>query len=159
VAKLLTHVDDKNNPTMVDVSEKSMAERTAIARGFIRLPEEVLSLVSEKDIHGKKGPVLATARIAGTMAVKKTHELIPFCHPIPIDSIKFKMELSDQGCEILCIVKTNYKTGVEMEALTGVQVAALTIYDMCKAVTQNMVIEESRLIKKTGGKKDYDYGN
>ena len=154
---MLTHVDQENNPTMVDVSGKKVTSRSATAYSFIKLPPVVLAAVSGTEIVGKKGPVIATARIAGTMAVKKTHELIPFCHPLPLDSIKFDIHLKSDGCELYCTVKTTHKTGVEMEALTGVQVAALTIYDMCKALSQDMVIEGARLLKKTGGKKDYEY--
>jgi cyclic pyranopterin monophosphate synthase len=153
---MLTHIDEKNNPTMVDVSEKEMTSRVATARTFVRLPDNIVQLISDGEIVSKKGPVLATARIAGTMAVKKTSELIPFCHPLPIDSIKFDMELSLNRLEITCCVKTVYRTGVEMEALTGVQIAALTVYDMCKAMSHEIVIEECKLLHKSGGKKDYD---
>lgn len=153
---MLTHLDSEHKPTMVDVSAKSVTARVATARCLITLPLEVLAAVEGDEILSKKGPVMATARIAGTMAVKRTAELIPLCHPLPIESIKFKTSLVEQGCEITCTVKASHKTGVEMEALTGVQVAALTIYDMCKAVSQAMVIKDCQLVRKTGGKNDYD---
>lgn len=153
---MLTHIDEKNNPTMVDVSDKLLTKRVAKAKATVRLPDEVIQLMSEGEIVSKKGPVLATARIAGTMAVKKTSELIPFCHAIPIESIQFEIGLKERHLEIICCVKTVYRTGVEMEALTGVQIAALTVYDMCKAMSHDIVIEECRLLHKSGGKKDYD---
>lgn len=157
---MLTHIDEQNLPTMVDVSNKEETERIALARTYVELPKEVLDLFDGKDLQSKKGPVFNTAIIAGTMAVKKTGDLIPFCHPLAIDSIKFKIELDDEDrvC-ITCSVKTFGKTGVEMEALTGAQVAALTVYDMCKAISQNIIINECRLLKKTGGKTDFDFGD
>lgn len=152
----LTHVDANNNPTMVDVSDKAITARTAVARTLVSLPSEILAELRDGEIYSKKGPVFQTAVIAGTMAAKKTSELIPFCHPLPIDSCKLQISVnSEQKVEIYCQVKVNHKTGVEMEALTGASVAALTIYDMCKAMSHEIIISETQLIKKSGGKSDY----
>ena len=153
---MFTHIDDENNPTMVDVTGKNISKRVAKAVAIVCLPDKIAQLMSEGEIVSKKGPVLATARIAGTMAVKKTSELIPFCHAIPIESIHFEIELKEHRLEIICCVKTIYRTGVEMEALLGVQIAALTVYDMCKALSHEIVIEECKLLHKSGGKNDYD---
>lgn len=172
----LTHVDAKTNtPTMVDVSAKQVTKRTALARSYVRLPSAVLGALSGNEIASPKGPVFATAIVAGTMGVKKTSELIPFCHPLPIEGCKFTIKMEEdaslpakkkkeEGEEsrrvvIDCEVSLHHKTGVEMEALTGASVAALTIYDMCKALSHDIVIEETRLITKTGGKSDYDSVN
>lgn len=151
----LSHVDSSNRPTMVDVSDKVVSEREAHARSEVRLPEEVLSHISDDEISTKKGPVFATAIIAGVMAAKKTHELIPFCHPLGLESCKVAIEVSGNRAVIDCRCKVTHKTGVEMEALTGASVAALTIYDMLKALSHDMVIVETRLMAKTGGKQDF----
>lgn len=151
---MLTHVDKNNLPTMVDVTDKDSSVRTATARSEIRLPEEMRAYLQGEELVLKKGPVIQTAIIAGTMAVKKTYEVIPFCHQIPLESCKFQITISkDLTITIECSVKTTYKTGVEMEALHGATVAALTIYDMCKAVSHHMVIGETKLVSKTGGKR------
>lgn len=142
---------------MVDVSDKQITKRMAIAQTTLILPLSVSSLLKNGDIMTKKGPVLSTAVIAGTMAVKRTFELIPFCHPIPIDSIQFESRFEgtdDRYLVLTCTVKNVAKTGIEMEALTGVSVAALTVYDMCKALSHDIVISETRLLTKTGGKSD-----
>jgi len=151
----LSHVDSANRPTMVDVSKKVVSEREAHARSRGQLPEEVLSQITGDEISTKKGPVFATAIIAGVMAAKKTHELIPFCHPLGLDSCKVAIEMDNDVAVIDCRCKVTHKTGVEMEALTGASVAALTIYDMCKALTHGIQIRELVLVEKTGGKKDY----
>ncbi len=153
----LTHVDEKNNPAMVDISEKSISKRVAIAEGFITLPIEVFAHIQSDEINVKKGPVIQTAIIAGTMAVKKTSDLIPFCHPLMIEKCTFAhFFLKDSlQLKIDCEVHTCGKTGVEMEALTGVQVALLTVYDMLKALTPHMTIGPVNLLKKTGGKSDF----
>lgn len=153
---MLTHVDENNNPTMVDISEKGVTTRTAVASCKVILPENVLAAVKDGDISTKKGPVLHTAIIAGTMAVKKTHELIPFCHPIALESIKFDLSFDDKNhLNIRCLVKNTGKTGVEMEALQGVSSAALTVYDMCKAMSHDIKIEAVQLEQKSGGKRDF----
>jgi len=149
-------VDANNQPTMVDVGGKAVTARTAVARSIVVLPPEVLAAVAGDEIVTKKGPVFQTAIIAGTMAAKKTHELIPFCHPIGLERCKFSIELQANGEVIIdCEVGLNHKTGVEMEALTGASIAALTIYDMCKALSHDIVIRDTRLLSKTGGKSDF----
>jgi cyclic pyranopterin phosphate synthase len=152
----LTHINDEGQPRMVDVSDKAVTQRTARARSRIRIPSEVADLFMDGDITGPKGPVFQTAIIAGIMAAKKTHELIPFCHPLALSGcdIDIVMDKEALTITIICKVKVEHKTGVEMEALTGASVAALAVYDMLKAVSHNMVIEETRLIEKTGGKSD-----
>ena len=154
----LSHVDSENRPTMVDVSNKSVSERTAHAQSVVRLPQEVMSQFSGDEIATKKGPVFATAIIAGVMAAKKTHELIPFCHPLGLDSCKVTIEIAEDSAVIDCVCKVTHKTGVEMEALTGASVAALTVYDMVKALSHDIVITETKLMAKSGGKRDFDRG-
>ena len=151
----LTHIDSANRPTMVDVSNKVASQREAHARSCVELPDVVLSQVAEDEIATKKGPVFATAIIAGVMAAKKTHELIPFCHPLGLDSCKVSIELDGSRAVIDCRCKVTHKTGVEMEALTGASVAALTIYDMLKALSHDIVISETKLMSKSGGKHSY----
>jgi cyclic pyranopterin monophosphate synthase len=158
---MLSHVDKKDNPTMVDVSGKSITSRKAIAQATIWFPPEITGdLDKNNEIVTKKGPVFQTAIIAGTMAAKKTSELIPFCHQINLDNCRIKIEWnSDSEVLVTCEVKTTGKTGVEMEALTGASVAALTIYDMCKALSHHIIIQEVRLIGKFGGKSDITHKN
>ena len=153
---MLSHIDKKNQPTMVDVGDKKVTQRTAHARAVVYLPPPVRAIIANGDITTPKGPVFQTAIIAGTQAAKKTPELIPFCHPIGLDGCKITIELDDEGRAIIdCRTKVLHKTGIEMEALTGASVAALTIYDMCKALSHDIVIGDVRLISKTGGKSDY----
>lgn len=154
----LNHFDHKGNAVMVDVTEKKITKRTAIASGKIKVSQEVIEAV----ISGtaKKGDVLGVARVAGIMAVKQTAQLIPMCHTLLIQKCSVDFEIIKETCEILarCTVKLEGKTGVEMEALTGVSVALLTIYDMCKAIDKSMVIGDVHLEKKTGGKSgDYNF--
>lgn len=151
-----THIDTYNNPTMMNVANKNVTNRTAHAQGVIEVPSEIMSQLLNGDFQTKKGPVFHTAIIAGTMAVKKTSDLIPFCHPLLIEGCKLDIVpvLGENKIQIDCTVDITGKTGVEMEALTGVTVAALTIYDMCKAITHQMTIGEIKLIKKSGGKSD-----
>ena len=153
----LTHLDENNNPSMVDVSHKAVTRRSATAQSVVFLPPEVQAAFHEGELMTPKGPVFHTAIIAGVLAAKQTHHLIPFCHPLGIENCKIHMQLDDAGnVRIHCTVTVTHKTGVEMEALTGASVAALTVYDMCKALSQDMVIGETRLLKKTGGKSDID---
>jgi len=154
----LSHVDDANRPTMVDVGDKSATDRTATARSIVKLPAQVVAALDGDEISTKKGPVFATAIIAGVMAAKKTHELIPFCHPLALDNCKISIAVAGDQAVIECSCRVHHKTGVEMEALTGASVAALTIYDMCKALSHDIVIGETRLISKTGGKQDFQHG-
>jgi cyclic pyranopterin monophosphate synthase len=151
----LSHVDAGNRPTMVDVGDKAVTTRTARARAIVRFPDDIRP-DRNAELRTKKGPVFDTAIVAGVMAVKRTHDLIPFCHPIPIDGCKLEIEWGDEGEVVIeCTVRATHKTGVEMEALTGAATAALTIYDMCKALTHGIRIEGIALVEKTGGKRDY----
>ena len=153
---MFTHVDSKNNPKMVDVSGKEESQKTAVAEGVVYLPAEVDKHFIDNEINTKKGPVFQTAIIAGTMGAKSTSQLIPFCHPLPLESCR--IEVAHQGkqtIKITCSVRTTHKTGVEMEALMGVNIAALTVYDMCKALSHKITIGEIKLVKKTGGRSDF----
>ena len=151
----LSHIDAQNRPRMVDVGDKQATDRSAHARTIVRLPDAIAVHISGDEIETKKGPVFATAIIAGVMAAKKTHELIPFCHPLGLENCRITIELHGGDAIIDCHCRVHHKTGVEMEALTGVSVAALTVYDMCKAMSHDIVIGDTRLIEKTGGKSDY----
>ena len=150
---MLSHVDDSNQPTMVDVSGKAVTRRTAQARARVILPPAVRAAFADGEIRTPKGPVFQTAIIAGTMAAKRTHELIPFCHPIGLDSCRIEIALDAAGDVVVsCTTRVEHRTGVEMEALTAASVAALTIYDMCKAIDKMMTLTDIRLLEKTGGK-------
>ena len=140
---------------MVDVSGKAITKRTATARSIVVLSDEIMTNLQHGDIQTKKGPGFQTAILAGTMGAKKTSDLIPLCHPLGLDSCKFKIEVSDNEVIIDCTCSLTAKTGVEMEALTGASIAALTIYDMCKAFSHDIIIKDTRLISKTGGKSDF----
>ncbi|MEH0154242.1 cyclic pyranopterin monophosphate synthase MoaC [Limibacter armeniacum] len=154
--KKFTHLDKDNNPSMVDISEKKVTERVAVAESIVVLPDEVIELLTGDEITTKKGPVFQTAIIAGIMGAKKTSELIPLCHPIGMDNCQLSIKVNDQHEVVIrCTAKVNSKTGVEMEALTGASVAALTVYDMCKAFSHDIIIKETKLVSKTGGKSDY----
>lgn len=148
----LTHFDDEGNAIMVDVSGKQDTTRTAVAKGKIKVNKDVMDAIINREV--KKGDVLAVAQIAGIMAVKKTWELIPLCHPLMLQkcSIDFDIDKDKNEVEAICTVKVDGKTGVEMEALMGVHIALLTIYDMCKAIDKSMVMTDIHLVKKTGGK-------
>ncbi len=146
----MTHLDENGRAIMVDISRKIDTERIAVASGTVRMRSETLELIRSGEV--KKGDVLAVARVAGIMAAKKTSELIPLCHPLPLTSAKVEFEfVSNDTLRIVAETKTTYATGVEMEALTAASVAALTIYDMCKAVDRAIVISEIKLEKKSGG--------
>lgn len=147
-----THIDDEGNAVMVDVSEKKVTGRTAEACGTITVNREILAGITDRT--NPKGDVLAAARIAGIMAAKRTSDLIPLCHPLPITHAAVELTVDEVRCaiEARCRVRIDGKTGVEMEALTGVSVALLTVYDMCKALGKNMVISDVHLLTKTGGK-------
>lgn len=152
----LSHIDAANNAAMVDVSDKQITKRTAVAQSIVVLGEEIMKQLTGNDIQTKKGPVFQTAIIAGTMAAKKTSDLIPLCHPLALENCKIKIDVNaDNEVVIQCTATITSKTGVEMEALTGASVAALTIYDMCKAMSHAIVIKETKLISKTGGKSDF----
>ncbi|WP_339839962.1 cyclic pyranopterin monophosphate synthase MoaC [uncultured Maribacter sp.] len=153
--KKLSHIDEAGNAAMVDVSQKTASVRMAIASGIIKFPSEVFKSLSDLDFVGKKGSIVQTAVIAGIQGVKKTAELIPLCHQINLSKINVEIEPGNNEFKISCTVKCNEKTGVEMEALTGVSIAALTIYDMCKALSQDIIIDTIQLEQKTGGKNDF----
>jgi cyclic pyranopterin monophosphate synthase len=153
-----THLDAKGNPSMVDVGSKVPSSRKAVARSIVLVNDDILNQFNEKDIQTKKGPVFQTAIIAGVMAAKKTGDLIPLCHPIGLENCQIEIKITqNKEIEIICTVSVFAKTGIEMEALTGASVAALTIYDMCKAFSHEIVIKETRLIHKSGGKSNFDY--
>jgi len=150
-----THLNKDKQPKMVDVGGKSVTKRQATARATMFLGAEIISLFEGDELSTKKGPVFQTAIIAGIQAVKKTSDLIPMCHPLLIHGVDVAIKItSETHIEILCTVKIEGKTGVEMEALTGASVASLTVYDMCKSVSQKMKIEEVVLLEKKGGKSD-----
>ena len=141
---------------MVDVSAKQVTHRTATARSIVSLPSEVLEHLAGDELQSKKGPVFQTAIIAGIMAAKKTDELIPLCHPLGLDNCNLAISLNAQQEVVIdCTASITAKTGVEMEALVGASIAALTVYDMCKAMSHDIVIKETKLIEKTGGKRDF----
>ncbi len=150
-----THVRD-GKPTMVDVSGKPSNKRTAVAEVRVELGAAIIGRFENRDLQGPKGPVLQTAIIAGTMAVKNTSGLIPFCHPLPVEHCDFHITPDATGLIIRCEVSTTGKTGVEMEAMAGASAAALTVYDMCKAMNKGIRIDGLHLVSKTGGKSgDY----
>ena len=152
----LSHIDQDNLPTMVDVSHKDETDRQAHARTIVEFPAVVADQFADGDIRTAKGPVFVTAIVAGVMAAKKTHELIPFCHPLSLDNCKITIRMDDMRRAVIdCHCKVHHRTGIEMEALTGATVAALTIYDMCKALSHDIVIGQTRLVSKTGGKEDF----
>ena len=154
-----THINKDNNPKMVDVSDKQTTKRTATAKATLFLGKEILSHFTNDELITKKGPVFQTAIIAGIQGVKKTSELIPMCHPLLINGVDVDIKIADsETIEVFCKVTIEGKTGVEMEALTGVNITCLTIYDMCKSISQEIVIKEVRLLEKTGGKSDIKNG-
>jgi cyclic pyranopterin phosphate synthase len=155
----LTHLDEAGLPTMVDVSGKAVTARLATAECAVVFPPEVARQLRRDALRSAKGGIVDTAVIAGTMAVKRTFELIPFCHPLPIDGCRLSIDWSgEQSLRIECTVRTTHRTGVEMEAMTGATVAALTVYDMCKALSHDIVLGPARLIGKQGGKRDFGAG-
>ncbi len=161
---MLTHLDARNRPAMVDVGGKAVTRRSALASAVVSLPPALARLVTANEIQSKKGPLFQTAILAGVMGAKKTSELIPLCHPLPLDDCQIAIEagLPDQtgavDVTIQCRASTHARTGVEMEALTGATIAALTLYDMGKAVSHGIEIRDVRLLEKTGGKRDWRAG-
>jgi cyclic pyranopterin monophosphate synthase len=152
---MLSHVDENDRPAMVDVSGKPVSRRIAVAEARVKFPAVVADALRESGYSTRKGPVFHTATIAGVMAAKRTHELIPFCHPLGLESCDIDIEMppGDEAV-IRCTVTVHHRTGVEMEALTGAGVAALTVYDMCKALSHEIVIGPIRLVEKHGGRRD-----
>ena len=154
--EILSHLDKDGRATMVDVSEKAITKRTATARSIVSLPDEVLTQLVDGELQTKKGSVFQIAIIAGIMAAKKTGDLIPLCHPLGLDNCNITINLNENNEVIIdCMASITAKTGVEMEALVGASMAALTVYDMCKALSHNIIIKETKLIAKTGGKRDF----
>ncbi|HKE47206.1 MAG TPA: cyclic pyranopterin monophosphate synthase MoaC [Rhodanobacteraceae bacterium] len=159
MARRLSHVDPSGRPRMVDVGAKAATRREATAEARVRFPADVATALRAQGMRSAKGPIVDTAIIAGTMAAKRTHELIPFCHPLAIERCAIDIEFaSDTELSIRCTVGVTHKTGVEMEALTGASIAALTVYDMCKALSHEIVIAEVRLVDKRGGKRRVKQG-
>ena len=151
-----SHINKNGDPSMVDVGDKAVTKRVASARATMTLPQKIIQIIEGDEIHTKKGPVFQTAILAGIMGAKKTSELIPLCHPLPINKCEIDISISEKKDVIItCTVKTEGKTGVEMEALTGASIASLTVYDMCKAFSHDIVIGEICLMSKTGGKSDF----
>jgi cyclic pyranopterin monophosphate synthase len=153
--KNFTHIDSSGNPTMVDVSEKKITKRIAKAQAIVNVGATILRQIKDNELITKKGPVFQTAIIAGVMGAKQTSSLIPFCHPLRLEDCQIKISVAKNKIVINSIATVTGKTGVEMEALTAASIAALTVYDMCKALSHNIVVEEIKLMEKTGGKKDF----
>lgn len=153
--KQLSHIDTNGQVNMVDVSYKSVSERSATAYGRVEFPKLVFETLAAQDFLGPKGSILQTAIIAGIQAAKKTSDLIPLCHPLRLSKINIDIRPIENTLEIVCMVKCNERTGVEMEALTGVGISALTLYDMCKALSHDIKITNIQLQQKTGGKHDF----
>jgi cyclic pyranopterin monophosphate synthase len=147
-----THIDSANRPTMVDVGDKAVTKRVATAETRVRFPAEVAHALRAQGFSTSKGPVFQTAIIAGVMGAKRTHELIPFCHPLGLENCKVTIDMDGDAAVISCTAAVTSKTGVEMEALTGASIAALTIYDMCKALSHEIEIGPTRLLSKSGGR-------
>ena len=155
----MSHVDAEGAPAMVDVTAKQPGLRIARAEAILRFPPDAFRALQSSGFQTAKGPVMHTAIVAGTMAAKRTHELIPFCHPLGLERCEIGIE--PDGADSLtvhCTAAVHHRTGVEMEALTGASVAALTIYDMCKSLSHGIVIESLRLVSKSGGKSDFSAG-
>jgi cyclic pyranopterin phosphate synthase len=150
-----THIAASGNPQMVDVSVKKVTQRVAKAQAVVFLGKEIMSQLQDDELITKKGPVFQTAIIAGVMGAKKTSELIPFCHPLGLEDIQIVITTKKETVTIDSVAKVTGKTGVEMEALTAVSIAALTVYDMCKALSHDIVVQDIRLMEKVGGKKDF----
>ena len=154
-----SHLNEKNNPKMVNVSDKKITKRTAIAKATMFLGKEIIAHFNNEELITKKGPVFQTAIIAGIQGVKKTSEIIPMCHPLLINGVDININIiNSEHVEVLCEVIIEGKTGVEMEALTGVSATCLTIYDMCKSISKDIIIKEVKLLEKTGRKSDLNNG-
>jgi cyclic pyranopterin monophosphate synthase len=150
-----SHLDADQRPTMVDVSDKAATKRIATAEARVHFPAAAAAALRDGGLRSPKGPVFDTAIVAGVLGAKRTHELIPFCHPLGLENCRIDIAFEGDTAVIRCAVTVHHKTGVEMEALTGASIAALTIYDMCKALSHGIVIGDIRLVAKTGGKNDY----
>jgi cyclic pyranopterin phosphate synthase len=153
-----THIHASGNPQMVDVSDKKVTSRMAKAQAVVFLGKEIMSLLQDDELTTKKGPVFQTAIIAGVMGAKRTAELIPFCHPLSLEDVQIAITPEKETVTINATTRATGKTGVEMEALTAVSIAALTVYDMCKALSHDIVVQDIRLMEKVGGEKDFRRG-
>jgi cyclic pyranopterin monophosphate synthase len=153
-----SHLDSERRPTMVDVGDKTASKRTAVAEARVQFPPAVAAELRDSGFTSSKGPIFDTAIVAGVMGAKRTHELIPFCHPLALENCRITIDLAGDCAVIRCTVSVHHKTGVEMEALTGAGVAALTVYDMCKALSHDIVISDLKLLSKDGGKRAYVRG-
>ena len=154
--KELTHIDESGNPQMVDVTDKKVTQRNATARAIIKFPDEVFEKLIADDFQTHKGMVFQTAIIGGIMAAKQTGSLIPLCHPLGLENCNIEIQInSNRELEIHCQASVSAKTGVEMEAMVGASIAALTVYDMCKSLSHDIVIKEIQLMEKQGGKNDF----
>lgn len=151
----LTHIDSGGNASMVDISEKAVTRRIARAQASVKVGKEIISEIKDNDLRTKKGSVFQTAVLAGVMASKRTSDLIPLCHPLSLDNCQIHVRVEEESIVLESEVTTTGKTGVEMEALTAVSVAALTVYDMCKAMSHKIIIEQICLLEKTGGKNNF----
>jgi cyclic pyranopterin phosphate synthase len=154
-SKKFSHTSDDGRPQMVNVSDKGVTKRIAKAQATVKLGKEIVRLIRDEELTTMKGPVFQTAIIAGVMAAKKTHELIPMCHPLALEDCKIRVTHNGDSAFIESEVTVTSKTGVEMEALTAASVAALTIYDMCKALSHNIIISDIKLMEKRGGKSEF----
>ncbi|HEY2781518.1 MAG TPA: cyclic pyranopterin monophosphate synthase MoaC [Steroidobacteraceae bacterium] len=150
-----THLDADQRPTMIDVSGKDATQRSATAEARVQFPAAVAAALRSNELRSPKGPVFDTAIVAGVLGAKRTHELIPFCHPLGLESCRIVIDLEGDTAVIQCTVSVHHKTGVEMEALTGASIAALTVYDMCKALSHDIIIGGVRLLAKEGGKSGF----
>lgn len=155
MSEVFSHLTENDQPGMVDVGAKQVTQREAEAQAIVWLGKETVSLFEKAGWENKKGSILQIAIIAGTMAAKKTGDLIPMCHPLGLESCKITIDVLEEHLKISCICSLEAKTGVEMEAMVGASVAALTIYDMCKSVSKGIIIQETKLIRKSGGKSDF----
>jgi cyclic pyranopterin phosphate synthase len=153
----LTHIDATGNPAMVDVSEKAITRRMARAQAIVHVGKDIISQIKNEALITKKGSVFQTAILAGIMGAKKTADLIPLCHPLGLEDCTIEINSNEEDIIITSMATVSAKTGVEMEALTSATVAALTVYDMCKAMSHHIIIKEIRLLEKTGGKKDFKF--
>ncbi len=153
----LTHIDKQGNPAMVDVSGKAVTLRTAKAEARVKLGAAIMQQLDGNELYTAKGPVFHTAIVAGVQGAKKTAELIPFCHPVGLDDCRIEISTEGEEAVITCTARVTAKTGIEMEAITGASIAAITIYDMCKALSHQIEIGPVRLLEKTGGKRDYSF--
>jgi cyclic pyranopterin phosphate synthase len=151
----LTHLDADLHPAMVDIGDKASTKRTATAEAQVRFPPAAAAALRDNGLRSPKGPVFDTAIVAGIMGAKRTHELIPFCHPLSLENCRITIDLDGDTAVIRCTVSVHHKTGVEMEALTGASIAALTVYDMCKALSHDIIISDVRLLAKDGGRSSY----